>query len=124
MWYIPLSLFLRACLGIFFTLENHTINLPICQHIEPSPVFLFCNGLCGFKIRIRSLKPLKLRFNCRLLLLLTIPAPPSTEWVFIPLSSPFANIEKANQEQTPLIGWKMIGLPVGEPSETTEKRCF
>ena len=57
-------------------------------------------------------------------MLLTIPALPSPEWVFIPLSSPFANIEKANQEQTPLIGWKTIGLPVGEPSETTEKRCF
>lgn len=57
-------------------------------------------------------------------MLLTIPALPSPEWVLIPLFSPFAKIEKTNQEQTPLIGWKMIGLTVGEPSETTEKRCF
>lgn len=58
-------------------------------------------------------------------MLLTIPVLPSPEWVLIQLSSPFANIEnieKTNQEQTPLIGWKIIGLSIGEPSETTEKK--
>lgn len=55
---------------------------------------------------------MKLRFNSGLLMLLTIPVLPSPEWVLIQLSFPFANIEKTNQEQTPLIGWKIIGLSI------------
>ena len=39
MWYIPLSLFLRACLGIYITQEIYTITQAFCQHREPSPVF-------------------------------------------------------------------------------------